>query len=1155
MSRAKTKKQIKQITPFQKILRSSENNSNLIFTRTINDLTASDIRRYSKDILANVNFKGFDLTNRTSFNLFYQKRLIKDTEVTLSWVEAIILNSDKKLNKFIELENIITKEVLCGNYAQAIEIIDEVENLLGKSFWAVQLKSYLLYKMQLPEDSKKYISTEIDKKNTGLTNFILNEIGSRIDEDDIYFASSKDFNRKLEEAFSSDLDFLYFLKYKTLPSEYTLGSISSKSILSNEIYSSIIDLYKAYLFCLTNEISHHSLDKAIWLNSSKRMRKSIVDNSLKSLSFALGDIDITSELYEKSQIEFIDYYTKGEYDHVVATYQKSIYLQNSFNAFEIFIKSLLRTESVKVDGIIEEYVIELKSILLKDSCFIACHSNSFNNSFSLSSLNWFFNYHLFLSINALNIKSNVSKKLKKAYFAKSDIFSAFKCEVLIDENKEKAISIFDAICPLSESLILFKLYSDKINDNSSLLKGLSISDERKNKYLALHFSGLKEFDLSYQYYNKLHESKDKISRVEAISGLIITAAEAGHLEQAAKLLCESYINKNLTHHNLPIEIMCEKLHEQTGHYSSIYIPICFAIYTEIYGDLYLMDLSVSFEFFIIKNNALDFNSILEPSIYPNKELVIFFLEKIYILNVMKNTLLFKGKVDRENKRIPICQYLIENNLGDKDKLLEEVKSISKSLVLTNATSHIENTKIHVDIEYVKKHVENECKPLFDKYISLLGNDYSQSEDELELAKFRDSTRHGFKKQKDLANAHIYQILQSIHLTEFTHNEKNKVFMDLIKKIRDEFTGGVKGLGGNISTRITHGIIDTHYRKALLDDALLKKSTNSEFNYYWTERLSNLESEVTIKIDELISDFSSSFKDLIDKVINDWLQITQIDSDFSAIRTSKDKGVFNYSISNTLAYELQIALAASTDYEYFWKVIKDWLLITTDSNLLEAQDLLENTLTPEFKVLFDDLQNNLVQIKRLDSSDITELINAVASSRQKLINRVKDSSKWLCRNEVDLIESVEIDIVIEIVKRSLSCDSENIIIDDIEITGAQLSYFVDIMYILFANAIKHSKLDKDLLNIQTEVKKTDGDIEILVTNKCKTYATYKSKNEKLIKYQDIYSTEKSLTRLKTKGHTGFYKIQKVITEDLLKNYTCEIKYLNQNTFQVRTLIKL
>ncbi|MEI6896110.1 MAG: hypothetical protein V5786_01215 [Psychromonas sp.] len=1154
MSKPRAKKEVKKTTPFQKILRSSENNSRLIFTRTLNELTAVDVRRYSKNILSNVNFKGFDLTNRTSFSLFYQSRHIKNTEDTLSWVEAIILHSYKKINEFIELENKITKVVLCGNYTHAIELIDEVESLLGKSFWAIQLKSYLLYKMQSAEESKKFLSTEVGKVNTGLTNFILNQIGSRVDQDDIYFTSTKDFNRKLEEAFSSDLDFLYFLKYKTLPSEYTLGSISSTSILSYEIYSSIIDLYKAYLFCLTNEISHNDLDKALWLDSSKRIIKSVSDPSLKSLSFALGDIDLTSELCRKEQIEFIDYYTKGDYEQVVGSYQKSIHLQSSFNAFEIFTKSLIRTGPVKVDGVIEEYVIELKSILLKDSSFINCHSNSFNNSFSLSSLNWFFNYHLFLSMNALNIKSSINQKLKKAYFAKSDLFTAFKCEVLTKDDKRKVLSVFDTLCPSSESLELFKLYSDSSNDNSSLLKALSISEERKYKYLALHYSGLKEFNLSYQYYKKLHESKDEISKVEAVSGLIITAAEAGHFEQAAKLLCESYINKNLTHHNLPIEIMCEKLHERTGHYSSIYIPICFAIYTEIYGDLYLVDLSVSFEFFLIKNDALDFTSLLEKTNSPNKELVTFFLEKVYTPNIMKDTLLFKGRVDRENKRIPICQYLIENNLGDKDKLLEEVKSISKSLVLTNATSHIENTKIHLDIEYVKRHVENECKPLFDKYTRLLGNDYSKSEDEIELIIFRDRTKHGFETQENLANAHIYQILQSIHLTNCPPNEKNKVFMDLIKKIRDEFTGGVKGLGGNISTRITHGIIDTHYRKALLDDALLKKSSNSEFNYFWTEKLSPLEREVTQKIDEVIGGFSSSFKDLIDKVINDWLQITQIDLDFSTIRTSKEKGVFNYSISNTLAYELQIALAVSTDYEYFWKVIKDWLLITTDSNLLEAQDLLENTLIPEFKTLFDDLQNNLIQIKRLDLSDITELINAVASSRQKLINRVKESSKWLCRNEVDLIESVEIDIVIEIVKRSLSCDSENTIHGDIEVLGAQLSYFVDIMYLLFANAIKHSKLDKDLLSIQTEVKLTDGSIEIIVTNKCRACKIYKSKNEKLIKYQDIYSTEKSLTRLKTKGHTGFYKIQKVIKEDLLKNYTCEIKYLNQNTFQVRTLIK-
>lgn len=1155
MSKPKKKKQIKKTNPFQKILRSSKNNSDLIYNRTISSLTPSEVRRYSKVILSHPNFHGFDLTNRASFNFFYHKRLINDTETTLAWVEAILLNSFEKLNEFIIIENEITNDVLCGNYVHAITLIDDIEELLGKSFWAVQLKTYLIYKSQSSEDSKEYLSSEIKKSNTGVTNFILNEISSRVDRDDIYFSSSKDFNRKLEEAFSNDLDFLYFLKYKTLPSEFTINNTNSTSILSYEIYSSVIDLYKAYLFCLTNEVSKRGEDKKHWLNSTLRIDKKILDSNLKSLSFALGNIDLTTELYNKEQIYFIDAYTKGNYSDVVSTYKKSLTLKSSFNAFELLVKALLRIEDTKIEEVDEQLIVELKSILLKDSNFNNFHSKSFNNSFALSSLSWFFNYHLYLAINSLNIQLSLSESVKKAYFARSNLFSAFKCKTLTTDEKEKSLFIFDSLCPSSASLELFKLSSDKKNNNDLLLRELDISEDRKNKYLALHYLGLKEFKLSHQCYKKLHKSNDEISKNEAASGLIVSAALAGNLEEAAKMLCNSFINDNLTHHNLPIETLCEQLHIQTGYSASIYIPICFAIYTKIYGATYLMDLSVSFEFFLIKNGEIDFESLLDKSKYPNETLTSFFLENIYTPNVMKNTLLFNGKVDRENKRIPICQYLIENNLGDKDKLLEEVKEISKSLVLTNATSHVENTKIHVDIDYVKRHVEVECKPIFNKYISLRLNDYTQSEDEEALSSFVNKMRPDFEKMGETSNSHVYQILQGVHLTELQQNEKNKIFMDLIKKIRDEFTGGVKGLGGNISTRITHGIIETHYRKALLDDSLLAKSTNGEFQYYWSDKLTNLDKDIALKIDNLLSEFSSSFTELIEKVINDWLQISQVDSEFSTISKSKNAGVFKYSISNTLAYELQLAMPTTSSYEDFWKVIKDWLLITTDLNLLEAKILLEETLTPEFKNVFDTLQNNILQIKKLEPSNITELLNAINSSRQKLITRVKESSNWLCRNEVDLIESVEIDIIIEIVKRSLSCNSTNTINENIDVKGSQLSYFVDIMYILFANAIKHSKLDKELISIQTEVNKTDEGIEILVTNNCKKYKFYKSKNVELLKYQNIYSTEKSLDKLKTKGDTGFYKVQKIIKEDILSDYCCEIKYLNENTFQVGVLIKL
>jgi hypothetical protein len=319
-------------------------------------------------------------------------------------------------------------------------------------------------------------------------------------------------------------------------------------------------------------------------------------------------------------------------------------------------------------------------------------------------------------------------------------------------------------------------------------------------------------------------------------------------------------------------------------------------------------------------------------------------------------------------------------------------------------------------------------------------------------------------------------------------------------------------------------------------------------------MNHLSSEIRSDIDELIITFSLSFKKIIDQIIDQWLQITQIDLDFSSISKSSDGALFNYSISNVLSMSIQSKIEKNTTYEEFWKVVKDWLFITTDFNLLDVKLKLEDTLIPEFRNIVDDLENNLIAIPEVDIDQITDLLNAIASSRQKLVLSVKEFAKWFCRNESELELNIGIDVVIEIVQRSLSFESENRVNGLIEIPGNMISFYVDIIYILFANAIEHSGLDKENVLVSTEVSSEDDSIEIVVSNSCAHKSDYLEKNEELKKYCDIYSTDVGLDRLSNQGKTGFYKVQKTIFEDLSCNFRCEIYYADSATFIVKVIIK-
>ena len=60
---------------------------------------------------------------------------------------------------------------------------------------------------------------------------------------------------------------------------------------------------------------------------------------------------------------------------------------------------------------------------------------------------------------------------------------------------------------------------------------------------------------------------------------------------------------------------------------------------------------------------------------------------------------------------------------------------------------------------------------------------------------------------------------------------------------------------------------------------------------------------------------------------------------------------------------------------------------------------------------------------------------------------------------------------------LSTKSTNKGATDFTIPGNHLSYYVDIMYIVYANAIKHSHLEKDDVEFECTINKFEDTFEI------------------------------------------------------------------------------
>src|SRR5690606_3841669 len=136
---------------------------------------------------------------------------------------------------------------------------------------------------------------------------------------------------------------------------------------------------------------------------------------------------------------------------------------------------------------------------------------------------------------------------------------------------------------------------------------------------------------------------------------------------------------------------------------------------------------------------------------------------------------------------------------------------TRRLVLQEAANQVHSSRIFSDANLLRGPSSSAFRALYERFIALRSHDFSSSKDE--------EAFHDFLKilQRDpllLKNAH------TLHIQDLVLNEKNSVFLKLIKLVRDEFTFGEKGLNVYLSTRIRHGHFPNTIRKPLLDNGLL-----------------------------------------------------------------------------------------------------------------------------------------------------------------------------------------------------------------------------------------------------------------------------------------------------------------------------------------------
>ncbi|MCO7247124.1 hypothetical protein [Halomonas sp. Mc5H-6] len=1064
-----------------------------------------------------------------------------DVEKNIAWCLSLILHHKDDIQFAIECDQKVHDLIVRGEYEELSNILDSVDLRCGVSLWSIMLRATIDPNRQLVSQFSQ--AGKFKEPIDPIFNYILTHIG-HYSEHDIFFAALKNHSIEIERSAPEPIKdyLLYVLFGLEAGRSYDFGKIF-EVIKDTSILDIFIFMVDYLLFHTNNKEDLESLSYP-----AKYIIRDLRDNfeyyPIYSLCQFIGleaDWCVSSD-----DLNVIDLYTRGEYEEVCAKIMSLGTSDISFPIFEIAAKSNARCNTLELEGM-NDLIKHMSNVFLKNSeyeyslQFLACEAYSKRFSY------WYAQLWNFTRKEALFSSIEVRSHYEKVGLLMSPHCGPKRLKAISDYIKKSYISYLRELNKNSPSLHLHMMLDGK--NRSEELLDLSISKDRKTKYFGISLMQEKNYKEAAAVFSKLLSSKDSVLSVESPRLLIESLVMGGDYEEAI----ENFVSISLSNINVFSTFDTDFILNSTKQYaeesSSISIPIAYSLHSRFKDSLYDPNLQLAFERFTLRNNAIFPEDFFGREEELGQRELKYFLKWICVPHVMKLYYHFDNIRHTEESRLRVCNYLMES--GDNDEFLKtEAKEINRSHIMRRAVKKVENSRVYVDTSTLVGRDSQKYRTLFEKYIELSRNDDSSAPNEQQLSGLVDSLGDLYAA----GSPEYWKSFSILHLPNVNPSAKNSTFLNLAKMVRTEFAYGDRGLNNHLSTRIRHGVLPSALRKPLVDENLYiaesaiiedwKDSKKADGNRGFNDD----ELDIIFKI---LKEFSSQFETVVSGLNDDRLQIYILEEELARSRVSKEENhaMFDYSVSLLESYALQKELPISPSYNDFVKVAIQWLWDRTDYNLRQVQFYIESEFSAKLHKLLDSLKAEIAQ-KCSSSSPISDFSNSVDRAKGSLSSQLELVYSWFAHTDVDESEDYDIETAINIAKRTLNVEVELKQEVTCKFSERNLSYMVDVFFILFENAISKSNIDKNRLRISLIIRMVDGFLVISSKNNCNYTGGIAKRNQALGFYRDAYGKEDVIKDvLQKEGGTGFFKLWKILEKDLDVKHEFDIFFDSDGFFNV------
>jgi hypothetical protein len=1047
---------------------------------------------------------------------------VVDLHRELRWAGAYLGHHAPKLARFVEYSTKFERALLLNAEANCRTLLASIEAEFGVSLWLIKNKLTFLQAFNGLNAQKRYL-IEIwrDAGDYGPTTYIASQVSIRNEASVTPYGFANQFEQQLADfRLPDDLD--SYIRHHILPGTL-LTHEQISHILRYEHAGSVIDYYET-LVCMAQEIvkaGYHDLYPTV-VDALSTLRDSVGDRRLSVPLVEMVDSDASGlTRIDCSNQVCLEHFLKGEYERAYTVAHSSLLDRpEQFDVVEIAARSAAALtndqEPMGERPFVYRLISTMRSVINKDSTVNANLVELVKISMNYNSFGWAHSLLAFARKEASPNPLGPDDKLEHFAATTSPYLNPLRVSALPTDAAKKEYSNLTQQCSGSSLALAYgRVLAGYEVENSSLVGLVQEEQSLLNAEVALR---VEDFNLAHVHAESLATSSNRYYRHKYIRLKAYCLLRLGRFDECTQFITSAYVAERNLHYILPIKELVESIDEETRelYAADISMPILYDMYSKYVGGKYDPQRKYAAEDFLAMHDLARPSEIKEIIKFSIDKLT-YFLRYVCVEPVMDNFTCFNYSWEVAEERLAVCRLLVELDAQNADTYQAEIRELLRRLMVQRRMREVEQSKIYVDIDSIRRAAEKSLRESFNRYIA-----FRRYSDDTVAAILEILNQLNVKSEQNL-------VLFTVPDKEMTH-----ILVDIIQELRDQYVSSKHGLDGYLSVRVRHGTLTNHLRNPLEAHHLVtqkKDAVTNEYtrNEYWLQRLSFMDEGVQEALAERLAKFSGDFDDRVKFIQKEWIQLK---------KDSAGTGLFDFTVDEELVNTVASSISKDSTFEQFLDTVFHIFGEVLSRNLETVRAKIEAEAKPQFSELLTELQTDVEKLFRYrfytNASDLTNAIRAARTDMQVAIDRI---AVWFRLSKSTANEPFDIEDAVNIGMESLRTSSHrfeaSITVEGkdkmVKIEGSHLTNFVDIFFTAFENVVRHSHTDGQP-RAEVKISYDEGLVRFLIENEVGTGAVNLESQQKLEAIKSAIHGERYVKSLATEGGTGLHKIWKIIRYD-------------------------